>query len=381
MSGDLLERYREMLRMGELRPDPAQGLAVEKLQLLANRLVRYKPPARTDFFSFFTRRRGEVPKGLYIFGGVGRGKTMLMDLFFEVVPASTKRRAHFHEFMAEVHEMAARVRRICGGDPIPLLARSIAAEAHLLCLDELQVTDIADAMILGRLFAELFELNVVVVATSNVPPRELYKDGLNRNLFLPFIDLIEARMELLQLEGGHDYRLEKLSGAPLYFTPLGEAAERAVQAVWERLTGRVRGEPQSLDVMGRTLQVPEAAMGAARFRFSDLCARALGANDYLCLARHYHTLVVEGIPVMGPEMRNEARRFVNLVDALYDNRVGLVASAADEPHELYRAGDGAHLFARTASRLMEMRSEAYLSAQKQPNQPAPGRPPGTHPVT
>ncbi|RMF11289.1 MAG: AFG1 family ATPase [Alphaproteobacteria bacterium] len=366
MESGPLHHYRAMIEAGELQPDPAQLLAVEKLQLLANRLSQYDPPDKTDFFSFFTRKRGAVPEGLYLFGGVGRGKTMLMDLFFETVPFAAKRRVHFHEFMAEVHELIARFRKLHEGDPIPLAAQSIASDTRLLCFDELHVTDIADAMILGRLFSGLFEAHVVVVATSNAAPRELYADGLNRPLFEPFIDLIEERMEVLQLEAATDYRLEKLEGTQLYFTPADAKASKAMRAAFKHLTGHARGEPAAVAVKGRKVEVPEAAMGVAWFDFADLCARPLGASDFLAIAHSYHTLFIENIPVLSPARRNEARRFINLIDTLYDSGVRLVASAQAEPDELYREGDGAKLFERTASRLVEMRSHAYLSGENHP---------------
>lgn len=356
-----LQRYRAMIDAGELKRDPAQVVAVEKLQLLANRLAQYEPPDKTDFFSFFTRKGGAVPEGLYMFGGVGRGKTMLMDLFFETVPFKDKRRVHFHEFMSEVHDLIGKFRKQDEGDPISPTAEAIASKARLLCFDELHVTDIADAMILGRLFTKLFEAHTVVVATSNAAPGELYKDGLNRPLFEPFIDLVEDKMEVLQLETATDYRLEKLRGAELYFTPPGKKAAKAMRATFARLTGHEEGPPSSVEVKGRKVPVPEACMGVARFDFKDLCGQPLGANDYLVIAHTYHTVLIENIPVMGSAQRNEARRFVNLIDTLYDNSVTLIASAEAEPDELYRKGDGAFLFERTASRLIEMRSEAYLA--------------------
>ncbi len=358
---ELRERYREMLNAGALRPDPAQAMAVEKLQLLANRVARYKRPTRTDTFSFFTRKRGEVPCGLYIFGGVGGGKTMLMDLFFDSVAIDAKRRNHFHAFMADVHERAAAFRKTAKGDPIEQVAKEIAKDTRLLCFDEFHVTDIADAMILGRLFGVLFEAGVVLVATSNVPPRDLYKEGLNRNLFEPFIAELEQRVELLELSSARDYRLEKLSGSPLYFCPPGESARAQMQALWESLTGTQAGEAREIAVAGRCVHVPEAAMGAARFTFADLCEQPLGSNDYLALARDFHTLFVADVPVMSPEKRNEARRFITLIDALYDAGTGLIITAEAEPEALYQAGDGAFLFERTVSRLMEMRTTGYLS--------------------
>lgn len=361
MDAGPLQRYRAMVEAGELKPDPAQHLAAEKLQLLANRLAQYQPPATTDLFSFFTRKRGAVPEGLYIFGGVGRGKTMLMDMFFHTVPFGAKRRVHFHEFMAEVHDLIGRFRKRHQGDPIPPTAAAIAEQARLLCFDELHVTDIADAMILGRLFTALFQAHVVVVATSNAAPRELYRNGLNRPLFEPFIALVEDRMEVLQLEAATDYRLEKLQGAQLYFTPSDKEAGRAMRAAFRRLTGHESGSSAELTVKGRKVAVPEASMGVARFDFADLCARPLGVGDYLAIAHAYHTLLLENIPVLSPARRNEARRFNTLIDTLYDNGVRLIASAEAKPEELYPRGDGAELFQRTVSRLIEMRSDAYLA--------------------
>jgi cell division protein ZapE len=368
MPESLLQKYRRLLADGKIAPDSAQALAVEKLQILTNRLSNYVPPARTDFFSFFIRRRGEVPKGLYIFGAVGRGKTMLMDLFSGTVTVSPRRRAHFHEFMADVHARLAVARREAKEDPIVAVARSIAAEARLLCLDELFVTDIADATILSRLFATLFEAGTIAVVTSNSHPRDLYKDGRNRDLFLPFIDLVEENMELLQLEAARDYRLDRLGGSSLYFSPLGPAAAAAMDDLWRRLTF---GEPcreEVLAVLGRELPVPRASFGAARFAFADLCEKPLGAADYLALARHYHTIFLDGIPVMGPEQRNEARRFITFIDTIYDHRTGFIASAEAEPDALYRAGDGAGYFERTASRLTEMRQLRYLAQASQSGQ-------------
>ncbi|MGO9546408.1 MAG: cell division protein ZapE [Rhodomicrobium sp.] len=360
MTESLLQRYRRLLSGGKIAPDSAQALAVEKLQMLTNRLDHYTPPARTDFFSFFTRRRGEVPKGLYIFGAVGRGKTMLMDLFFGAVAVKQKRRAHFHEFMAEVHARLGAARREAKEDPILAVGKAIASEAQLLCLDELFVIDIADATILHRLFRTFFEAGTVVVVTSNAHPRELYKDGRNRDLFLPFIDLAEENMELLQLEASRDYRLEQLGDSALYFSPLGRAAQAAMDDLWRKLTF---GEPcrrEMLTVLDHDLPVPSASFGAARFAFADLFEKPLGASDYIALARHYHTIFVDGIPAMDSSRRNEARRFITFIDTLYDHRTGFIASAEAEPEALYRIGDGAAHFERTASRLIEMRSAKYL---------------------
>jgi cell division protein ZapE len=286
---------------------------------------------------------------------------MLMDLFFEGTQFEPKRRVHFHEFMAEVHDRIGAAREHTPGDPIPHVARAIAEEARLLCFDEMHVTDIADAMILGRLFRALFDADVTVVATSNARPKDLYKNGLNRQLFLPFIDLIEAHMEVAELKSLKDFRLDKLSGAELYFYPADAAAKAALDAHWDRLTGKHPGRPQILDVKGHKLLVPLASVGVARFAFDELCDRPLGANDYLRIAHAFHTVIVDNIPILTPDRRDVARRFINLVDALYDSRICLIASAAAAPQALYPAGDGSELFERTASRLMEMRSEAYLA--------------------
>jgi cell division protein ZapE len=361
MTETLLERYRRLQAEGRVAPDSAQALAVEKLQILTNRLAHYNPPARTDFFSFFTRRRGEVPKGLYIFGAVGRGKTMLMDLFHQTVTIGQKRRAHFHEFMADVHVRLATARQEAKEDPILSVARAIAAEARLLCLDELFVVDIADATILYRLFGALFDAGTVVVITSNTHPRDLYKNGRNRDLFLPFIDLVEENMELLQLEAARDYRLEQLANSALYFCPADAAAKAEMDALWRRLTFGEPSRQEVLTVLGHELPVPAASFGAARFPFAGLFEQPLGAQDYIALTRRYHTIFVDGIPVLGRAQRDAARRFITFIDTLYDHRTGFVASADAEPNGLYRAGDGAEHFERTASRLIEMRTAEYLS--------------------
>lgn len=368
-----LQRYRQMVAASELAPDTAQELAAEKLQLLANRLSQYSEP-RLGSLLPFGRRRRSVPEGLYLYGGVGRGKTMLLDLFFDAVHYAPKRRVHFQEFMAEAHEAIDRGRKEAT-DPIASAAAEIASNAALLCFDEFEVTDIADAMILGRLFQHLFASSVVIVSTSNTAPRDLYRDGLNRQLFLPFIKMIEERMEVYELESAKDYRLEKLQGSDLYLTPADARAVAAMDASFRRLTGRERGEPATLTLKGRSIAVPQAALGVARFRFADLCVAPLGPLDYQRIAHSFHTLLIDAIPVLGPEQRNEARRLMVLIDVLYDNGVGLIASAAAEPHALYVDGAAADSFARTASRLIEMRSEAYLSErhkQRSGTQAKPG---------
>lgn len=288
---------------------------------------------------------------------------MLMDLFFSVAAEPLKRRLHFHAFMAEAHDRIGEARKTVDGDPIPSVASGIAAKAQLLCFDELFVTDIADAMVLGRLFRGLFAQGVVVVTTSNARPDELYRNGLNRQLFLPFIDEIEDRLDVMELKSAQDFRLLKLSGQQLYFSPNDAAARAALDAHWLRLTGSAKGAPMQIDVKGRHLDVPQAAMGAARFSFNDLCEKPLGSLDYLALTRNFHTVFIDDIPVLGPARRDVARRFITLIDNLYDNHVCLIASAEAPPDELYPAGPGSDHFVRTASRLTEMRSEAFLAGQ------------------
>ena len=372
MSASVSVQYATRVAAGKIERDSAQQAIVEKLAQLERRLAEHRLARKSSSLGwlFGARARDADPiRGLYIFGDVGRGKTMLMDLFFAASPVVRKRRVHFHEFMAEVHERVyafrqkAKMGETDGDDPIGLAAAAIAQETWLLCFDEFHVTDIADAMILGRLFKRLFELGVVVVATSNVPPRELYKDGLNRALFLPFIELIEQHMEVGQLAARTDFRLEKLAGAPVWYVPADRAAAAALDDAWRRLTAGHTGEEQKLVMKGRTIRVPRATMGVARFSFHDLCEQPLAAADYLKIAHEFHTIVLDHIVVMDYDRRNEAKRFIMLIDTLYDNAVKLVASAEAEPDALYRASDGfeAQEFKRTASRLIEMRSEAYLA--------------------
>jgi cell division protein ZapE len=347
----LLERYRSAVARGELKKDAAQERAAAKLAALARALKSYR---RRFFFA-----APKPPRGLYFWGDVGRGKSMLMDLFFSEAPVAQKRRIHFNEFMVETHA-AIHAERQRAGDPIPPVARAIADSAHLLCFDEFQVTDVADAMILGRLFEQLFERGVVIVATSNTPPDRLYEGGLNRQLFLPFIAEIERRLDVVELDGAVDYRLHRISGLSVYLHPLGPKADAAMDAAWFKLTDRRQGAPQNLTILGRTLRVPQAAKGVARFGFDDLCAQPLAGADYLAVARAFHTVLIDHIPRLGPNQRNEARRFVLLIDTLYDEGVKLICSAAAPPEELYVAGDGAEAFRRTVSRLHEMQSDDYL---------------------
>jgi len=360
-AGNIQRAYDQRIdQTRELDPDPAQAEAIARLDRLDKALSQFKPSGRGLFSLFRKPAKPEVPAGLYMWGGVGRGKTMLMDLFHEHVDFEPRRRIHFHEFMAEVHDRIGEARKTVEGDPIPHVADQIAKGPTLLCFDELHVTDIADAMILSRLFKTLFANGTVLVATSNARPDQLYKDGLNRQLFLPFIDLLEDHVEILELKSQKDYRLDKLQGHPLYFAPVDETARREMDSHWERLTAHHQPVPMSLEIKGREIEVPRAALGVARFAFEDLCARPLGPRDYLLIAHTFHTVLIDDIPVLRPAQRNEARRFINLIDALYDNKVGLIASAQAEPDDLYAAGDGSDLFVRTASRLMEMRSPTYL---------------------
>jgi cell division protein ZapE len=354
MPDKILKQYMAALAHGDLVPDEAQASAAARLQLLATELRGYRLQKRLFLPA------PVPPRGLYIWGDVGRGKSMLMDLFFDAASLSRKERIHFNAFMVEIHARLHEERKRGGDDPIAPVARQIADGAALLCFDEFQVRDVADAMILGRLFEQLFALGVVIVATSNTPPQRLYEGGLNRQLFLPFIAMIEERLDTLELNGPHDYRLRRLSQVNTYMGPLGPAADAAMDSAWLRLTDQPRGSPQTLTVLGRKLRVPQAARGVARFTFAELCCAPLAAADYLEIARHYHTLLIDRIPVMGPEQRDAARRFITLIDTLYDQNVKVICSAAAAPDGLYAVGDGADAFRRTASRLVEMRSEDYL---------------------
>jgi len=359
VTGPVGRAYAALLAAGELKPDPDQAKAAEALDRLASGNGGY-------FAKLFNRDDG-APEGVYLWGGVGRGKSMLMDLAFAQLPISPKRRAHFHEFMIDVHARLREARRSEDGDPIEPVAEAIADEAKLLCFDEMQVTNPADAMILSRLFTRLLDEGVKVVTTSNRPPNDLYKDGLNRDLFLPFIHLIEREMVVVPVDGPTDYRLDRLGDAETWHVPNGLAATAALSDAFFRLTDypvedRAKVPSEDIDVGGgRTLHVPKSLKGVAVFSFKRLCGEARGAADYLAIARRYHTVILVGIPIMGREMRNEANRFVTLIDALYEHRVKLLASADAEPEGLYPSGDGKFEFARTVSRLEEMRSADYLA--------------------
>ncbi len=361
--------YQALVASGAIEADPAQAEVAAAFASLERRLVNYTPTRKQGLFGRLFADKDGPPRGLYVHGEVGRGKTMLMDLFFQHCPVMHKRRAHFHEFMADVHERIYGYRQgiargdIADADVIALTAASIFEEAWLLCFDEFHVTDIADAMILGRLFAKLFDLGTVVVVTSNVAPEDLYKGGLNRALFLPFIAQISDHMDVLRLDARTDFRLEKLAGVTMWLVPPDQDADAALDKAWAMLTGNARCQPRDIPIKGRILHVPCSAHGVARFSFAELCEKPLAASDYLRLAHDYHTILVDHIPVMDYPERNAAKRFIGLIDTLYDNAVKLMASAAANPVLLYLATEGpeANEFKRTSSRLIEMSSESYLA--------------------
>ncbi|MCI0754405.1 cell division protein ZapE [Teichococcus vastitatis] len=370
-----LPAYRARVAAGDLRSDPAQAQAAEILQDLWRRTRGYEPRREvptsepgSGFMSRFFRRKpveeapGNAPQGLYLVGEVGRGKSMLMDLFFECADVPRKKRIHFHQFMQQSHQRihAWKKQHGDGTDPIPPLADQVIAEASLLCFDEFQVHDIADAMILGRLFEALFARGTVIVATSNTAPDDLFKGRPGRDAFLPFINLIKKNVDVLHLESAQDYRRGRIQGLPTWHSPVDGRSERALDAAFKELTGKAYGDKQGLMVLGRRVEVPQAASGVARADFDQLCGQALGPADYLALATHFHTLVLDGIPRLGPDNFDKARRFITLVDALYEHRCKLVASAAAEPDRLYEQGENAAMFQRTASRLTEMQSHDYL---------------------
>ncbi|WP_374575321.1 cell division protein ZapE [Phenylobacterium sp.] len=367
MSSPLQTAYAEALAAGHIRPDPIQAKALEALVRLETDLAGDNGGGLLARF-----RKPQSQRGVYLWGPVGRGKSMLMDLFFETVAVEKKRRTHFHVFMGEIHRLIdawrkgdaaarkARFGQAKGDDPIPPVADVVAAEGRLLCFDEFQVTDIADAMILGRLFEALFARGVTLVATSNRAPDDLYKDGLNRQLFLPFITLLKVNTDIVSVAGQHDYRLDRLRAAGVWFSPIDPDNERQFEGLWRDMLDGEDEIGETLEVLGRKVHLPHAVGGFLRASFASLCSVALGPNDYLAVADRFHTVFLEGVPAMNPARREEARRFVTLIDALYEARTKLIVLAAAEPVKLYPEGDGAFEFERTASRLQEMRSADWL---------------------
>jgi cell division protein ZapE len=365
--GPVLSAYEKLLQQGELRADAQQRRAAQHLDVLALRLA-----AKAEKPGLLARLFGAPlpvpPRGLYLWGKVGRGKSFLMDLFYDAVDITPKRRVHFHAFMLDVHARLHHYRQhpVHGDDPIPPTARDLAREAKLLCFDEMQISDIADAMIVGRLFTALFAEGVCVVTTSNRPPMDLYKDGLNRALFLPFIALLEQKLDIMSLNGPTDYRLERLSGVQVYHVPNGPEATDKLSQAFFKLTDHDVEDAASvpsdrLEVQGRQLHVPKALKGVAVFSFKRLCDAPLGAADYLAIAQRFHTLIIVGIPKLSSDNRNQAKRFVTLIDALYEHKVKLLCAADAPPDQLYTTGDGSFEFERTVSRLMEMQSADYLA--------------------
>jgi cell division protein ZapE len=361
----LLARYQQLVAGGELRPDPEQRAAAARLDRLQSELEAQPP---NGLIGRLIGRKRPAPRGLYLWGGVGRGKSMLMDLFHECLAIPEKRRAHFHAFMIEVHARLRDARMTESGDPIPPVAAALAQGLRVLAFDEMVVNNSADAMIMSRLFTALIETHgVAIVTTSNRAPGELYKDGLNREHFLPFIALIERELDVLALNGPVDYRLERLGGIDTWHVPLGDAATAQVREAFFRLTDYPPEDSAHVPSAelelggGRGLHVPKSLKGVAVFSFKRLCTEARGAADYLAIAQTYHTVILVGIPRMGPENRNEAARFVTLIDALYEHKVKLLATAEAEPDALYQRGDGSFEFERTASRLTEMQSVDYLA--------------------
>jgi cell division protein ZapE len=368
----IIDDYDHLVAQGQIERDGAQATVIRKLDALSlslnQRLLAKKSSALGWLFG--ARQASEpAARGLYVWGPVGRGKTMLMDLFFDSVEFEQKHRIHFHAFMAEVHRrifawrQKKKAGKVKGDDPIAAVAEQFCREMRLLCFDEFAVTDIADAMILGRLFQALWACGLTIVATSNVEPEELYKDGLNRALFVPFIDMIEDHMEVVRLDARTDFRLEKLSGAPVYLTPADAAARGALDKAFLSLSGMTKGEPLHLSVLGHYVEVPQTAGRVARFAYDDLCKKPLGGADFVAIAEYFHVLLIDNIRAIDPDQRNEAKRLINLIDALYDQRVKLIASAEVEAKKIYPAERGyeAFEFARTISRLKEMGSMEYMA--------------------
>ncbi|VAW22122.1 ATPase [hydrothermal vent metagenome] len=363
----LARAYEKLLADGALGPDGAQYGVLQKLVELADRLDAFQSQ-KTTLAAFFSRRQ-PAPKGIYVFGDVGRGKTMLMDLFFTQVNVKRKRRVHFHQFMNEVHQSIAVIRKNQSRygkdfDPVALVAAPLIKKVTLLCFDEFHVNDITNAMLLGRLFEKFFAAGVVVVATSNVAPDGLYKNGLNRELFIPFVDMLKSRCEVVHLEAAKDYRLDKLSSQPVFFFGRAEQTRRKMDRLWSDLSDGLADRSDEIRLLGRTIKVPRTLKGMARFEFEDLCANPLGARDYLAVSHAFHLLAIDGVPRFCAANSNEAKRFILLIDTLYDQRVKLMASFATSLDGLSEDPDTAFEFRRCVSRLKEMASDAYLSAKQ-----------------
>jgi cell division protein ZapE len=371
MTSGPMKAYQELLDSGALKPDSAQALAAKRLQSLHESLVNFTPRgARSDWLNRLTQRTSQEPgpRGLYFYGGPGRGKSMLMDLFFSGAPLEQKQRVHYHMFMKDVHDRinnfrkAAKTGKVSSkADPILALSRVIAERAWLLCFDEFHVTDIADAMILGRLFEALFDSGVIVVATSNRAPDDLYEGGLQRERFVPFINLFKSHLDVLPVDGETDHRLEQLRMMQVFLTPLSPETDAELEQDFQRLILGAEAKTKTLEVYRRELKIPRAAEGVAFFSFAELCQTALGAADYIAIAAEFHTIFISRIPCLNPERRDAAKRFVTLIDAMYEHKVNLVCSAEAEPNRLYETGVGAFEFERTTSRLVEMQSEEYIS--------------------
>lgn len=362
-SGGPLGNYRALLAKGRLRQDANQKRAAEKLQSLFTALQSYEPGAGPvgwrERLTLRRCRQNPPPQGLYIYGGVGTGKSMIMDIFYETVPVRAKRRVHFHGFMEEVQQRLHNKRGLGQEDPLLEVADDLMREAWLLCFDEFHVVNIADAMILARLFKAFFDRGMVVVSTSNWPPCRLYEGGLQRQNFLPFIDLLNQKMDVLELDNGVDYRRDRMRSRLVYFYPLNPESCNAVEDVFKNFAGDHPIEKLEIKILGHSVFVPRAAGPVAQFGFDDICGQPLGVSDYMALARRFPCLIVANVPLLASEQRNEARRFMLLVDALYERRCKLVISAEGPPEQLYPTGQSAYEFERTVSRLHEMGSQDY----------------------